>query len=140
MSLAQLEAAIDQLVSSSTLSKYEKRTLQPSAKILNRIAAAFGIKSAQLWGEPPCHVESIAYRKRNKLGKREQKRIEACDFRTDKQNIWRTKMITRYIHVPTLALVTIITFFTIICFQSCRNSNEDNITESVLPSEIRATV
>ena len=51
MSLGQLEDAIDRLVSSSTLSKYEKGALQPSAKTLNRIAAAFGIKSAQLWGE-----------------------------------------------------------------------------------------
>jgi Zn-dependent peptidase ImmA (M78 family)/DNA-binding XRE family transcriptional regulator len=93
MSLAQLEAAIDQLVSSSTLSKYEKRTLQPSAKILNRIAAAFGIKSAQLWGEPPCHVESIAYRKRNKLGKREQKRIEAFVEEEVEKRVWLQEQI-----------------------------------------------
>lgn len=74
MSLVDLETAIDRLVSSSTLSKYEKGTLQPSAKTLNRIADAFGIKSAQLWGEPPCDVELIAsesvlsWVKRNKNG------------------------------------------------------------------------
>ena len=94
MSLAQLETAIDRLVSSSTLSKYEKGMLQPSAKVLNRIAAAFGIKSAQLWGEPPCHVESIAYRKRNKLGIREQKRIEAFVAEAVEKRVWLQEQIS----------------------------------------------
>ena len=61
MTLNQLCAAIDHLVSSTSLSKYERGAAQPSAKILNRIAAAYGIKSAQLWGEPTCNVESIAF-------------------------------------------------------------------------------
>ena len=49
MSLGDLEAAIDGLVSSQTLSKYERGKLQPTARVLNQIASAFGIKSAQLW-------------------------------------------------------------------------------------------
>jgi len=58
MSLVDLEAAIDGLVSSQTLSKYESGELQPTARGLNRIASAFGIKSAQLWGEPTCDTEA----------------------------------------------------------------------------------
>ncbi len=58
MSLGDLEAAIDGLVSSQTLSKYEHRKLQPTARVLNRIASVFGIKSAQLWGEPFCDTET----------------------------------------------------------------------------------
>ena len=77
MSLGDLEAAIDGLVSSQTLSKYERGKLQPTATTLNQIAAALGVKSAQLWGEPPCHVEWIAFRKRARLGKREQERIQS---------------------------------------------------------------
>ena len=58
MSLRDLASAIDGLVSSQTLSKYERGVLQPTARVLNRIASAFGIKSAQLWGEPTCDTEA----------------------------------------------------------------------------------
>ncbi len=58
MSLGDLEVAIDGLASSQTLSKYERGKLQPTARVLNRIASAFGIKSAQLWGEPTCDTEA----------------------------------------------------------------------------------
>ena len=57
MSLGDLEAAIDGLVSSQILSKYERGKLQPTARVLNRIASAFGIKSTQLWGESTCDTE-----------------------------------------------------------------------------------
>ena len=77
MSLEDLEAAIDGLVSRQTLSKYEHGKLQPAATTLNQIADALGVKSAQLWGEPPCHVEWIAFRKRARLGKRAQERIQS---------------------------------------------------------------
>ncbi|MCE2402857.1 ImmA/IrrE family metallo-endopeptidase [Candidatus Poribacteria bacterium] len=94
MSLADLEIAIDHLVSSSTLSKYEKGTLQPSAKTLNQIASALGIKSAQLWGEPPCDVEPIAFRKLTKLGKKEQKRIKAFVIEELEKRVWLQEQIS----------------------------------------------
>lgn len=94
MSLTDLETAIDRFVSSSTLSKYEKGTGQPSAKTLNRIAAAFGIKSAQLWGEQPCDVEPIAFRKRTKLGKKEQERIKAFATEEIEKRIWLQEQIS----------------------------------------------
>ncbi len=77
MSLGDLEAAIDGAVKSQTLSKYEHGKLQPTATTLNQIASALGVKSSQLWSEPPCHVEWIAFRKRTRLGKREQERIQS---------------------------------------------------------------
>lgn len=58
MSLGGLEVAIDGLVSSQTLSKYERGELQPTARVINRIASAFGIKSAQLLGESSCDIET----------------------------------------------------------------------------------
>lgn len=94
MTLADLADAIDHLVSSQTLSKYEKGTLQPSAKTLNRIAVALGIKSAQLWGEPSCDVEPIAFRKRTKLGKREQERIRAFVAEEVEKRIWLQEQIS----------------------------------------------
>ena len=76
MSLDDLEAAIGRLVSKQALSKYERGKMQPKAIALNRIAAALGVKSAQLWGEPTCHVEWIAYRKRTRMGKKEQEKLQ----------------------------------------------------------------
>ena len=58
MSIEDLETAIDGLVSSKILSKYEHGKLQQTARGLNRIASAFGIKSAQLWGELICDTEA----------------------------------------------------------------------------------
>ena len=77
MSLDDLEAAIDGLVSKQALSKYERGKMQPKVVTLNRIAAALGIKSAQLWGEPACQVECVAYRRRARLGRKEQEQLES---------------------------------------------------------------
>lgn len=95
MTLADLETAIDRLVSSSTLSKYEKGIRQPSVKTLNRIAAAYGIKSAQLWSEPLCDVESIAFRKKTKLSKREQARIKAFVAEEVEKRVWLQEQISK---------------------------------------------
>ena len=77
MSLDDLEAAIDGLVSKQALSKYERGKMQGKVTTLNRIAAALGIKSAQLWGEPSWHIEWVAYRKRARLGKKEQEQLQS---------------------------------------------------------------
>ncbi len=77
MSLKDLESALNGLVKSQTLSKYEYGKLQPAMATLNQIATVFGVKSAQLWGEPSCQIQCIAFRKRARLGKREQERIQS---------------------------------------------------------------
>lgn len=56
MSLGDLEAAINKLVSSQILSKYERGELQPTAIVLNQIASALGVKPSQLLGEPSCDI------------------------------------------------------------------------------------
>ena len=77
MSLDDLHAAIGGLVSKQALSKYERGKMHPKATTLNRIASALGIKSAQLWGEPVCHVEWVAFRKRASLSKKEREQLES---------------------------------------------------------------
>ena len=77
MSLDDLHAAIGGMVSKQALSKYERGKMRPPARTLNRIAATLGIKSAQLWGEPVCHVEWVAYRKRSSLRVKEQEQLES---------------------------------------------------------------
>ena len=88
MSLDGLHAAIGGMVSKQALSKYERGKMQPSARILNRIASALGVKSVQLWGEPACHVECLAYRKYARLGKKEQDRIQSFVTETLEKRVW----------------------------------------------------
>jgi transcriptional regulator with XRE-family HTH domain len=88
MSLDDLEAAIGGLVSKQALSKYERGKMRPKMTTLSRIAAALGIKSVQLWGEPVCHVEYVAYRKRARLGKKEQERLESLVAEALEQRVW----------------------------------------------------
>ena len=77
MSLDDLQAAIGGIVSKQAFSKYERGKMCPKAATLNRIAYALGVKSAQLWGEPACQVECVAFRKRSSLSKKEQERIQS---------------------------------------------------------------
>ena len=77
MSLDDLVAAIDGQVSKQALSKYERGKMQPSPAVFNRIAAALGVKSVQLWGEPICRAEPLAYRKQARLGKKKQQQLES---------------------------------------------------------------
>lgn len=58
MSLKDLAAAIEGSVNAQTLSRYERGELQPTAGVLNRIASALGIKSAQLWSDFSCDTET----------------------------------------------------------------------------------
>ena len=88
MSLDDLHAAIGGMVSKQALSKYERGKMQPPARTLNRIASALGIKSAQLWGEPTCRVECLAYRKRARLGKKEQERIQSFVAEALEKRVW----------------------------------------------------
>ena len=77
MSLDDLEAAIDGLVSKQALSKYERGKMQPKVTTLNRIAAALGVKSTQLWGESTYQVEWVAYRKCTRMGKKQQEQLQS---------------------------------------------------------------
>ena len=107
MSLDDLEAAIGGLVSKQALSKYERGKMQPKMAALNRIAAAMGIKSVQLWGKPVCHVECVAYRKLARLGKKEQAQLESFVAEVLEQRVWlqermgeRNSLELRILDVP----------------------------------------
>jgi len=76
MSLDDLSAHLDGLVTKQSLSKYEKGLAQPSMKVATRIAESFGIKAAQLFSEPSIQVELYGYRKCASMPKREEKMIE----------------------------------------------------------------
>lgn len=77
LSLEGLAAAVGGIVTKQALSKYEKGKAQPTPVVLNKIAAALGVKSAYLCTEPSVRVEFIAYRKGSGLRKREQGKVES---------------------------------------------------------------
>ena len=65
------------IITKQALSKYELGKAKPSPVVLNKLAAALGIKAAYLWSEPSFSVRFIAYRKGSGLLKGEQKRVES---------------------------------------------------------------
>ncbi|MHB1464098.1 MAG: helix-turn-helix domain-containing protein [Thermoleophilia bacterium] len=76
-SLDELVAEIGGIVSKQALSNYERDKAKPSPVVLNKLAVAYGLKSAQIWSEPRIHVQFVAYRKTSSLGKREQEKVES---------------------------------------------------------------
>jgi transcriptional regulator with XRE-family HTH domain len=77
LSLDALAAEMGGIVTKQALSKYEQGKAQPSPVVLNKLAAALGVKAAHLWSEPLIRVKFIAYRKGSGLLKREQEKVES---------------------------------------------------------------
>jgi transcriptional regulator with XRE-family HTH domain len=77
LSLEGLAAEMGGIVTKQALSKYEQGKAQPSPVVLNKLAAALGVKAAHLWSEPSIRVKFIAYRKGSGLRKREQLKVES---------------------------------------------------------------
>lgn len=77
LSLDALAAEMGGIITKQALSKYELGKATPSPVVLNKLAAALGIKAAHLWSEPPFSVKFIAYRKGSGLLKGEQSRLES---------------------------------------------------------------
>lgn len=76
-SLEALASAMGGIVTKQALSKYEKGKSRPNLLVLNRLAAALGVKAAHLCAEPAVRIEFMAYRKGARVPKREQSRIES---------------------------------------------------------------
>jgi transcriptional regulator with XRE-family HTH domain len=76
LSLEGLAAATGGIVTKQALSKYEMAKAQPTPVVLNRMAAALGVKAAYLHAKPSVRIEFIAYRKGSGLLKREQEKVE----------------------------------------------------------------
>jgi len=77
LSLEGLAARMGGIVTKQALSKYETGKAQPTMPVLTKLAAALGMKSAQLWGEPSFSVQFVAYRKGADLAKKEEGRVES---------------------------------------------------------------
>jgi len=77
LSLDGLAAQMGGIVTKQALSKYEQDKARPSPVVLNKLAAALGVKAAYLWSDPTIEVEFVAYRKGSALLVGEQQRVES---------------------------------------------------------------
>ena len=77
LSLDDLAREMGGIVTKQALSKYEGGKSQPSHVVLNKLASALGVKASSLAAEPAIGVEFHGFRKRARLGKREQESIQS---------------------------------------------------------------
>ena len=76
MTQAKLAEGTGGLVSKQMISRYERGKAQPSPSVLQALAEAFGVKTADLFREPVADIEFDAYRRFKRLGTRKQEQIE----------------------------------------------------------------
>ena len=77
MSLETLAHTMGDVVTKQSLSKYERGASLPSQPVLKKLAEALNVSIASLNHKPVVEVEILEYRKRSRLSKREQHRIES---------------------------------------------------------------
>ena len=77
LSLDALARAMGDVVTKQSLSKYERGASLPSQVVLEKLVQALDVKVASLNHGPVVDVEILEYRKRSRLSKREQHRIES---------------------------------------------------------------
>jgi transcriptional regulator with XRE-family HTH domain len=77
LSLEALAQQMGGIVSKQALSKYEQGKANPTPRILHALAAALGVKVADLIRDPGFTIEFIAYRKQAKLNKRAQEYVQS---------------------------------------------------------------
>jgi Zn-dependent peptidase ImmA (M78 family)/transcriptional regulator with XRE-family HTH domain len=93
-SLEELAAQMGGIVTKQALSKYELDKDTPSPRVLDRLAAALGVKAIRLLDEPTTHVEFIAYRKHSRMGKHAQQQLES-HIQLALENRLRLQMLTQ---------------------------------------------
>ncbi|EFO78970.1 helix-turn-helix domain protein [Oscillochloris trichoides DG-6] len=93
LSLEALAQQMGGLVTKQALSKYEQGKAHPSPLVLNRIAAALGVKVADLVQASDLNVSFIAYRRRSDLGKRQQEQVQSLV----REAIWQRLRLQRLI-------------------------------------------
>ncbi len=76
MSLDALAGTMGYAVTKQSLSKYERGVSLPSQVVLEKLAQALNVSTASLNNRPVVEVEIIEYRKRSRLSKHEQYRVE----------------------------------------------------------------
>jgi Zn-dependent peptidase ImmA (M78 family) len=77
MSLRDLEAGIDRLVSAQALSKYERDEMVPGSDVLAAIARALNVPESYLLGQNDLRLEAMEFRKNKITSRKEEASIKA---------------------------------------------------------------
>ena len=77
MSLRELEAKIDKVVSAQAVGKYERDEMMPGSDVLAAIARALGVSEGYLLGQNELTLESVEFRKNKITGRKEEAAIKA---------------------------------------------------------------
>ncbi len=77
MSLRDLEAGIDKLVSAQALSKYERDEMMPGSDVLAAVAKALNVPESYLLGQNDLTLESVEFRKNQITSRKEEASIKA---------------------------------------------------------------
>ena len=92
LSLRALEARIGRRVTAQAISKYERGAATPGSGVLIALADALGVSVDYLAGERELVLEAVEFRKKRRIGRREEARVEAEVLR----------MLERYLAVEEL--------------------------------------
>jgi Zn-dependent peptidase ImmA (M78 family) len=77
MSLRDLEAKIDKIVSAQALSKYERDEMMPGSDVLAAMARALGVPESYLLGQNDLTLKSVEFRKNMITSRKEEASIKA---------------------------------------------------------------
>lgn len=77
LSLRDLEAGIDKLVSAQALSKYERDEMMPGSDVLAALAKVLNVPESYLLGQEDLTLESVEFRKNQITSKKEEASIKA---------------------------------------------------------------
>ncbi len=78
MSLRDLEAKLDKMVSAQALSKYERDEMMPGSDVLAAMARALGVPESYLLGQNDLALESVEFRKNLITSKKDESSIKAA--------------------------------------------------------------
>lgn len=77
LSLRDLEAKVDKLVSAQAISKYERDEMMPGSEVLTALARALGVSESYLLGQSDLTLESVEFRKNKITSRKDEASIEA---------------------------------------------------------------
>lgn len=77
LSLRDLEAKLDKMVSAQALSKYERDEMMPGSDVLGALARALDVQESYLLGQNDLTLESVEFRKNMITSKKEEASIKA---------------------------------------------------------------
>lgn len=78
LSLRELEARIDNLVSAQAIGKYERGEMMPGSRVLMALADALEVSESYLAGQSGVELENVEFRKKKITSRKEEAQVEAA--------------------------------------------------------------